>query len=97
MRIGPVLETNVLKNYQATKPPSANVRLAAGRDEVTFSEEALNFSKIFVEAREEMEMRSPEERAHIEEIMQAVRQGEYRIESEKIADRILVWSKGGAF
>ena len=97
MRIGPLLEANVLKSYLATKPPSANVRVVGGRDEVTFSKEALNFSRVLAEARDLMELRSTEDRARIEEITQAVRQGKYWIESEKIAESILDRNKEGAF
>jgi len=89
MRIGPVVGPGVLRNYQATKPPSANLRPATGRDEVTFTEEALSFSKVLAEAKNVPGVRTPEELARIEEIKKAVRQGKYWVETDKIVEKIL--------
>ena len=85
MKINPIINPNILRSYQATKPAPAKAKVASGRDEVTFSEEALSFSKVMAE----VESRTQEERAHIANITNAVRQGEYKIDSDKIADKIL--------
>ena len=85
MKINPIMNPNILRSYQAVKAAPTKAKATGGRDEVTFSEEALSFSK----AMAEVELRTKEERAHITDITNAVRQGEYRIDSDKIADRIL--------
>ena len=85
MKINPISNPNILRSYQAAKAVPAKTYVPSGRDEVTFSEEALSFSKVMAE----VEFRTQEERTHIANIADAVRQGEYKIESEKIADRIL--------
>jgi anti-sigma28 factor (negative regulator of flagellin synthesis) len=41
------------------------------------------------EAKEAIEFRSTEEKAHIDEITTAVREGNYRIDSNLVAARIL--------
>ncbi|MDR0491345.1 MAG: flagellar biosynthesis anti-sigma factor FlgM [Oscillospiraceae bacterium] len=89
MRVGPALGLDVLKSYRVTKPPSANLKPVTARDEVTLSSEILTFSRVFAAAKNVAGTRSTEEKAHIEEITQAVRQGKYWVESDKIADKIL--------
>jgi len=90
MKINPITNPNILKSYQATKPlgPEKNM-FPSGRDEVTFSEEAISFSKALAEARDAIELRTPEEKARITDIADAIKQGEYKVGSEEIADKIL--------
>ena len=85
MKVNPIANPNILSAYQPAKSLPAKTSVAAGRDEVTFSDEALSFAKIM----SEVESRSQEERAHIANVSNAVRNGEYRVESDKIADKIL--------
>jgi flagellar biosynthesis anti-sigma factor FlgM len=89
MKINPIINPNILRSYQATKPSKEATRAVSGRDEVTFSEEALNFSKALSEAKVMHESRTPEEKARIAEIKDAINKGEYRVDSEDIADKIL--------
>jgi len=89
MKINPISNPNILKAYQATVPKQVAQRVPGRRDEVTFSEEALSFSRALTEAREGLEFRTTEERAHIANVTQAVRNGEYEVGSDKIADKIL--------
>ena len=89
MKINPLLNPNILQSYQATKPVSEIKKTVNKRDEVTFSEEALSFSKAMEEAREAIEFRTPEERTHIANLTDAVRRGEYSVSSDKVADKIL--------
>jgi len=91
MKINPITNPNILRAYQTTKPAGTEKsKFNSGRDEVTFSAEAISFSKALAEARDAIELRTPEEKAHIADITTAVRQGEYHVDSEKIADKILV-------
>ena len=90
MKINPIANPNILRSYQATKPAGPEKSKSAnGRDEVTFSDEALSFSKALAAARDTIEFRTAEERAHIANITNAIRQGEYNVDSDKVADRIL--------
>ena len=89
MKINPITNPNVLRSYQATKPAKETTKATSGRDEVTFSAEALSFSKALTEAKEALEFRTPEEKAHIAKLKEAVNNGEYRVDSEEIADKIL--------
>ena len=89
MKINPITNPNILRSYQATKPARETSKTTSGRDEVTFSAEALSFSKALTEAREALEFRTPEEKAHIADIKDKVSKGEYKVGSEDIADKIL--------
>lgn len=89
MKINPIANPNILMSYQATKPVQGINKVASGRDEVTFSREALEFSKALEEAREALEFRTAEEKTHIAGITTAVRQGEYKVDSGLVADKIL--------
>ena len=89
MKINPITNPGILQSYAASKPAPAKQKPAGSHDEVTFSEEALSFSKALEEARGAIETRTAEEKKHIADIKDAVAQGTYRIESDKIADKIL--------
>jgi len=89
MKINPITNPNILRSYQANKLSKEETKVASSRDQVTFSKEALSFSKALTEAREELEFRTPEEKAHIAKIKDAVKKGEYKVSSEDIADKIL--------
>jgi len=89
MKINPILNPNIQQAYVATKPAREVNKQASSRDEVTFSKEALSFSKALTEAKEALEFRTPEEKAHIAEIKEAISKGEYKIDSMDIADKIL--------
>jgi len=85
MKVNPVTNPDILRNYKTAKITPAKVNVISGRDIVSFSEEALSFSKVIAE----IESRTQEELEHIAKITEAVRQGKYKIDSDKIADKIL--------
>lgn len=89
MKIQPITNPNILKAYVGAMPLEAKGKQAGKRDEATLSQEALDFSKAMSNAQESIETRSPEERARIDAVTVAVRQGEYHVPAEAIADRIL--------
>ena len=91
MKIQPITNPNVLRAYAGMGAPNVEGKgkQASKRDEVTFSQEALDFSKAMTQAQESIEARSPEERVRIDAVTEAVRQGQYHVPAEAIADRIL--------
>jgi len=89
MKINPILNPNIHKAYVATKPARETGKQTSSRDEVTFSKEALSFSNSLSKAKEALETRSPEEKAHIAAIKDAVNKGEYKVDSGDVADKIL--------
>ena len=89
MKIPPIVNPNVLRSYQANRPDLDKTKVVEKRDEVSLSKEALSFSKALAEAKEAIEFRTPEEQAHIANIKQAISQGQYRVDSNLIAARII--------
>ena len=89
MKINPLVTPSVLKSYQANKPSFDRVTPESKRDEVMLSDEALNFSKALAEARSELELRTAEEKARIADIKNAINKGEYKVDSNLIAERIV--------
>ena len=89
MKINPITNPNILKSYAATKTSPTKQKPGSTRDEVTFSEEALKFSKALEEARGAIERRTPEEQKHIADIKSAISKGTYKVDSGLIADKIL--------
>ena len=89
MKINPIASPNILKSYLASKPAPTKQKTSSGRDELTLTDEALGFSKAMEQAREVLEFRSPEEKEHIANITNAIRQGTYSVPSEDVAAKIL--------
>ena len=89
MKINPIITSQVLQSYQANKPGVEKTKSVEKRDELSLSKEALSFSKALAEAKDAIEFRTPEEQAHIANIKQAVSQGQYKIDSDLIAARIV--------
>ena len=90
MKIHPITNPGILTAYAGASQVEAKAKQAKNRgDEVTFSQEALDFSKAMSQAQDSIETRSADERARIETVTQAVHRGQYHVSSEAIADRIL--------
>jgi flagellar biosynthesis anti-sigma factor FlgM len=89
MKIHPITNPNILKAYVGASQVEAKAKQASKQDEVTFSKEALDFSRAMTQAQESIEARSADERARIETVKTAVAKGEYHVPAEAIADRIL--------
>jgi flagellar biosynthesis anti-sigma factor FlgM len=89
MKINPINNPNILRAYAANKPSTDKGKAVEKRDELSLSKEALNFSKALAEAKDSIEFRTTEEKAHIANIKQAISQGQYKIDSDLIAARIV--------
>ena len=89
LKINPVVNPNVLRSYQANKPELEKNNSVGKRDELSLSKEAQNFSKALAEARDAIEFRTPEEKTHIANLKHAISQGQYRVDSNLIAARIV--------
>ena len=89
MKINQIVNPNIGGPLKPVAPSRTGRDDISGNDEVTAAGKPLSFSKAMLEAQAVSETRSPEEAARIAEIAAAIRQGTYRIESGKIADKIL--------
>ena len=89
MKINPVITANVMKSYQVNKTELDKTKSVGKRDELTLSSEALSFSKALAKAKDEIEFRSTEEKTHIANITEMIRQGTYKVDSQLVAARIV--------
>jgi flagellar biosynthesis anti-sigma factor FlgM len=95
INVNPVSNRDLLARYAAGKNPAVKTPGAVSEvDSVTFSDEALSFSRIMAGARAASENAGVSDPARIQEIKDAVRRGEYRVDSALIADRILSGLRG---
>ena len=88
-KINPVMNPNVLRSYQANKPGFEKTKSVDKRDELSLSKEALNFSKALAEAKDAIEFRTTEEKAHIANLKEQIQKGQYRVDSNLIAAKIM--------
>jgi len=94
LKINQFTNPNIIGSFTtvASTPPGSGNAVNNDTSEASVDR---SFSKVMKEAlvlketQVVKETRSPEEAAHIAEITAAVRQGTYRIDSDKIADKIL--------
>jgi len=96
MKISPISNQNILQTNQTSKPVSNTTKIDSGKDEVSFSNEALSlsFARVLSGEREMLAVRTPEEQAHIAKITQEIRQGTYNIDSAAVAGKILESVRG---
>ncbi|MDR1298664.1 MAG: flagellar biosynthesis anti-sigma factor FlgM [Oscillospiraceae bacterium] len=94
INVNPVTNRDMLVRYTAGRAkPRDEGAFSSGLDNVSFSEDALSFSKALTQARESIDTRTEEEFARAREVGLAVRRGEYSVDSGKIAERIVsgIW------
>lgn len=89
MKINPILGNNLINAYKGSKVAPSRPQRESDLDSVSFSEEAVTFSATFAKIKEALDLRSPEETARIDEIARQVKDGSYRVDSEKIAEKII--------
>ena len=58
-------------------------------DQLSLSQEAISLSSVIGRLKEQMEIRTPEEIARIEEIGRQIHMGAYQIDSAKVAAKIV--------
>lgn len=90
MKIDPIAMQNILNTYKSNTVSRPAGKIAQGKvDEVSVSEDALSFSAIFTSLKEQLEIRTPAEQAHIAEVSRLVKDGQYKVDSLKVAESIL--------
>jgi len=76
---GTVNKTNALGKYNAVQ----------SGDELSISEEAVSFSKIYSAAKQDAEVNATDRKQRIETIKEQLQNGMYEVSSEQLADSIL--------
>ena len=91
MKINPINNPNILKAYGKNKVGQPSVGKAAdGRDEVSFSQAAVSFSKALAEVRERVHQAPPADRqALLEDLSARIQSGQYQVSGEDVADKMI--------
>ncbi len=90
MKINSVSVNHYINSYCANKPCAPEKgKITEGTDRVTFSEEAMRYTKSLSGIKDLIEVRSNEEKGRIAELKKQIEQGRYKIDSDQVADKIL--------
>jgi len=90
MKINAIVNPNILKAYAVTKPAAKSAaRTSLGTDEVSFSDEAISFSRVMAEVRSLMTAGSEENTARVAEIKASIADGTYHVSGDTLAEAIL--------
>jgi flagellar biosynthesis anti-sigma factor FlgM len=90
MKINSISGNHYINQYYANKVGAPEKgKPACKPDQVTFSDEALLYTKSLNGIKDQIELHSAEEKARIADIKNLINRGQYRIDSEQVAERIL--------
>ncbi len=90
MKINSISGNHYVNKYHANKVSiPEKEKPSAGPDQITFSDEALNYTKTLAGIKDQIELHTPEEKARIADIKSRINQGQYKIDSELVAEKIL--------
>lgn len=91
MKINPISNPNFVSGVKKPKTDKAQAKssVSQGADQVSFSKEALSFAKTLAEVRDAQEAESPQRQARVNELADQVRSGQYKVDSEKVAERMI--------
>jgi len=89
MKITPVANQATLGAYKTQKAKHHVNGYLPTADRVSFSEEVIALSSTISKLKGMMDVRTPEELAHIEEIARQIRDGSYHVPSDKVAAKIV--------
>lgn len=89
MKINPIAGLSAINSYKTQRAKSPEQSFSSAMDQVSLSEEVVSFSSTISKIKEQMDVRSPEELAHIEEISRLIHSGNYHIPGEKVAAKIV--------
>lgn len=89
MKIGSVNSIVGQYNKIQTEPVQSRVKREQAMDRVELSPEAQVFSEAFAAARKSMQAAEPERELRVNDIMQRMRSGSYRVDVRDVCDKLL--------
>ena len=90
MKIDSINMKQMLKTYKVNQTPKTEgLKVESKLDQVSVSEDALSFSAIFSELKSQLEVRTPEEQAHIKAVAQLIKNDEYQVKPTDVAEKML--------
>ncbi|SMC35523.1 flagellar biosynthesis anti-sigma factor FlgM [Papillibacter cinnamivorans] len=90
MKINSITPGNMLESYKGNQINRTQSSQQTGTvDRVELSEGAQNFASVIADVKDSLETRSPEEKKHIDQVASQIRNGTYKVDSSKIAEKML--------
>jgi anti-sigma28 factor (negative regulator of flagellin synthesis) len=90
MKIDPIQSSGIVRNNKVTKAYQTYSDNSTFKpDELSVSSDALSFSKVMSVLKDKLEVTTPAEQAHIDDVTKKIRLGTYNVDSSLVAERIL--------
>ncbi len=89
MRIDSIPPKELLNQYIHVRERAPMDEPVYSTDKAELTSEAKTFSAALKAAKDAIEVRSPEEQKHIDEVAQQIARGTYSVPGEKVAEKIL--------
>lgn len=92
MKINPIIQQNIIQSYRSTATSKTEkAKAPVGRDEVSFSEEGLSFSKVMADVKAQVSsgVNESASSSRIDEIKAQIQDGTYFVDSSIIAGKMI--------
>ena len=89
MKINPISNQTAISAYKTQQAKSPVNEFLQSADQVLLSEEVASLASTISKIKEMIDIRTPEELAHIEEIARMIHSGSYHVDSDKVAAKIV--------
>ncbi|NLO47749.1 MAG: flagellar biosynthesis anti-sigma factor FlgM [Clostridiales bacterium] len=90
MKINSISGNQYINKYHANKVSIPEKEKPSGRsDQVTFSDEALNYTRSLGGIKDKITLHSAEEKEKIADLKSRINKGQYKVDSEQVAAKII--------
>lgn len=90
MKINPVAGNHLVNPYKKAASPAPSRPSYGGEgDQVSFSPDAIEFSSTIAKIKEQLDLRPLDEISRIQDIAAQVKNGTYKVDAEKVAEKIV--------
>ncbi len=94
MKINSIPSSNMVESYKGKSVnPAKKAEQSVAPDRVDLSDEAKSFASVIKEVKTQLDTRTEGETKHVEEVANQIANGTYKVDSSKVAEKIL----GGNF
>lgn len=90
MKINSIPPANLVESYKGKQVQRAeSAQQSEEVDRVELSESAQNFASVIADVKDSLEERSIEEKSRIAKVADQVRNGTYKVDSDKVAEKMV--------
>jgi len=89
MKIDPIAHQAAVNIYKSKRGQTPAQGYQSAMDQLSLSADVVSFSATINKIKEQMELRAPEELAHVTEIASQVKNGVYYVPATQVAEKIV--------